>query len=275
MQEALAAGVDYVVVVTQDTHLEPGVLARARRRRRVAIPRPAPCSRSSCAARPTAVSSSTRGATSCTTSAWASWAATASPTARSTWSRSPTRAVPACSIARARCARWALRSRAVHVPRGLGSRLAAAAGRLGVLLAPAAVMHHDYDFARTAWTRKSYYVERNRLINVLTHYPPPRSPCSRRPCSPSSRWGCSTRCGAAGWRERLAVYGFFARPSTWRYLRRQAPRGSGAAPAARSRGWCPGFGAFTFGPVATPAVRCVLDPIFAAYWSVVRRLIVW
>jgi hypothetical protein len=32
---------------------------------------------------------------------------------------------------------------------------------------------------------------------------------------------------------------------------------------------------FSFGPVATPAVRLVLDPVFAAYWSLVKRLIVW
>ena len=29
-------------------------------------------------------------------------------------------------------------------------------------------MHHDYDFSRSAW--KFHYVERNRLVNVLTHY---------------------------------------------------------------------------------------------------------
>ena len=32
---------------------------------------------------------------------------------------------------------------------------------------------------------------------------------------------------------------------------------------------------FRFGPVATPTVRFVLDPVFAAYWSVVSRLIAW
>jgi hypothetical protein len=32
---------------------------------------------------------------------------------------------------------------------------------------------------------------------------------------------------------------------------------------------------FSFGPVATTAVRWGLDPVFAAYWSVVRRLLAW
>jgi hypothetical protein len=32
---------------------------------------------------------------------------------------------------------------------------------------------------------------------------------------------------------------------------------------------------FAFGPLATPAVRYVLDPLFGAYWAVVKRLIVW
>ena len=32
---------------------------------------------------------------------------------------------------------------------------------------------------------------------------------------------------------------------------------------------------FSFGPLATPLVRFGLDPLFSAYWSVVKRLVAW
>jgi FHS family L-fucose permease-like MFS transporter len=80
----------------------------------------------------------------------------------------------------------------------------------------------------------------------------------------------------SGWlRQRLSVYGFFLRPASWRYLRTKRR----AVQMLRRRGdrdLLPFLASrFRFGPVATPAVRFVLDPVFAAYWSVVSRLIAW
>ena len=79
-----------------------------------------------------------------------------------------------------------------------------------------------------------------------------------------------------GWlAERLAVYGFFARPATWRYLAAKR-RAVQALRRRRDRDLVPLLSArFSFGPVATTAVRWGLDPVFAAYWSVVRRLLAW
>jgi hypothetical protein len=80
----------------------------------------------------------------------------------------------------------------------------------------------------------------------------------------------------SGWLgQRLRVYGFFLRPASWRYLRAKRR----AVQTLRRRGdrdLLPFLASrFRFGPVATPAVRFVLDPVFAAYWSVVSRLIAW
>src|SRR5207244_377432 len=147
----------------------------------------------------------TRAATSCTTWAWASSAATASPTARSTSPRSPTPAAPGRSTAPARCG---------------------------------------------------------------------RSGHSTRRCSCTTR--TRTSAGGCGWlAERLAVYGFFARPASWRYLTAKR-RAVQALRRRRDRDLVPFLSAhFRFGPVATPAVRVVLDPLFSAYFRVVKRLIVW
>ena len=141
------------------------------------------------------------------------------------------------------------------------------------VLAPGAVIHHDYDFTRTA--AKFYWVERNRLINVLTHYRA-ATLALLAPALLAFEPVSVLYAARSGWLgQRLDVYGFFARPASWRYLAGQATRGPGAAPAARSRAAAVPRVAVPFGPVATPAVRFVLDPVFAAYWRMVSRLIAW
>jgi hypothetical protein len=160
-----------------------------------------------------------------------------------------------------------------HEDSDLGWRLRLAGWEC--LLAPAAVVHHDYDFARPAWKRKWHYVERNRLINVLTHY----HAATLALLAPALLafepvgWLYAARSGWLG--ERLAVYGFFARPATWRYLAAKR-RAVQALRRRRDRDLVPLLSArFAFGPVATAAVRWVLDPVFSTYWRVVSRLIVW
>ena len=144
-----------------------------------------------------------------------------------------------------------------------------------ILLAPDAVMHHDYDFDRPAWTRKFYYVERNRLLNLLTHYHP-ATLLLLAPALIVFEPIAVLYAAARGWMaERLAVYGFFLRPATWRYvaakrrsvqaLRRRGDRD--LVPHLTSR--------FRFRSLATPLVRFGLDPVFDASWRVVRRLILW
>ncbi len=142
-----------------------------------------------------------------------------------------------------------------------------------VVLAPRAVMHHDYDFSRSAW--KFHYVERNRLVNVLTHYDG-RTLALLAPALLLFEPVTVAYALKSGWlRERLGVYGFFLRPRTWRYLaaKRRAVQRLRRVP---DRALIPFLSArFNFGPLATAAVRRLVDPFFAAYWSVVRRLISW
>jgi GT2 family glycosyltransferase len=143
------------------------------------------------------------------------------------------------------------------------------------LLAPEAVLHHDYDFARPAWKRKFYYVERNRLVNVLTHYHVATLVVLAPALLAFEPIGL-LYAARSGWlAERIAVYAFFARPSTWRYLvaKRRAVQ---ALRRRRDRALVPLLACrFRFAPVATPAVRFVLDPLFSTYFRVVAPLIVW
>jgi hypothetical protein len=160
-----------------------------------------------------------------------------------------------------------------HEDSDLGWRLRLAGWQ--ALLAPGAVMHHDYDFHRPAWKRKFYYVERNRWLNLLTHYHA-ATLLLLAPAllvfEPIGILYAATR----GWMaERLAVYGYFVRPSTWRYVAAKR-RSVQALRRHRERELVPYFASkFTFGPLANPLVRFGLDPLFNAYWSVAKRLIAW
>jgi GT2 family glycosyltransferase len=160
-----------------------------------------------------------------------------------------------------------------HEDSDLGWRLRLAGWE--ALLAPAAAVHHDYDFARPGWPQKFYYVERNRLINVLTHYRLGTLALLAPALLAFEPVGVlyAARSGWLG--RRLAVYGFFLRPSSWRYLAAKR-RAVQALRRRRDRDLAPFLSShFSFGPVATPAVRLVLDPIFAGYWRLIRPLLVW
>jgi len=158
-----------------------------------------------------------------------------------------------------------------HEDSDLGWRLRLAGWE--ILLAPDAVMHHEYDFTRSA--EKFYLVERNRWINLVTHY---RAPTLALLAPALVLFEPVALAFAAqhGWlRQRLAVYRYFARPSTWRYLARKR-RAVQALRRVPDRAVARHLTArFAFPTIATPLVRYVLDPIFAGYWAVARRLIVW
>jgi GT2 family glycosyltransferase len=275
MRQALAAGADYVVIVTQDTHLEPDVLP--------ALVDVAETHPAAGAVQPKLLRREPDGRV----------------VIHSRGNElhylgvgfvggdgEPDRALDVREIAYASGAGVLYRAGALrqvgvfdptlfmyHEDSDLGWRLRLAGW--DALLAPGAVVHHDYDFARPAWKRKWYYVERNRLINVLTHYRAATLAVLAPALLAFEPVGLLYAIRSGWLAERLAVYGFFARPSSWRYLAGKR-RAVAALRRRRDRELVPFLSArFAFGPVATAAVRWVLDPVFAAYWSVVRRLIVW
>ena len=275
MREALAGGADHVVIVTQDTHVEADFLQ--------ALVDVAEAHPEAGAVQPKLLRRDARGGT----------------VLHSRGNElhylgvgfvggdgEPDRALAVQPIAYASGAGVLYRARALqeaglldpalfmyHEDSDLGWRLRLAGWQ--AWLAPDAVMYHDYDFDRPAWKRKFYYVERNRLLNVLTHYHAATLLVLAPALLVFEPIGLLYAARRNWMAERLAVYGFFLRPSTWRYvvakrrsvqaMRRQ--RDADLVPYLSSK--------FGFGPLRTPAVRFVVDPLFHAYWRVVKRLIAW
>lgn len=275
IREALAAGVDHILVVTQDVRLEPGALAAL-----VAVAETHPAAG---AVQPKLLRRDRDGGVVLHSRGnelhylGVGFVGGDGEPDQALDVRPIAYASGACALYRARALREAGGFDPAlfmyHEDSDLGWRLRLAGW--DTLLAPAAVVHHDYDFERTAWPRKFYYVERNRLINLLTHYRAATLVLLAPALLAFEPVGL-LYAARHGWlRQRLAVYVFFARPSTWRYLaaKRRAVRALRRRPDRELTAWL--VSRFAFGPVATPAVRLVLDPVFTAYWRLVRRLIVW
>jgi GT2 family glycosyltransferase len=140
-----------------------------------------------------------------------------------------------------------------------------------VLVAPRAVVHHDYDFGRNP--DKLFYVERNRLINLLTHYRW-RTLLLLAPALCAFEGMMLAHSLWTGWlRKRLSVYGFFLRSATWAYLRRKRRHVQSLRLVSDREIAKHLTGTIQFAVLDSFLLRYVVNPIFRVYWGVVRRLI--
>lgn len=142
-----------------------------------------------------------------------------------------------------------------------------------VLLAPRAVMYHDYEFKRSI--SKFYYIERNRLINLLTHYRL-RTLALIVPALLLFEPIVLLYALREGWLwKRLGVYGFLLRPQTWKYLRRKR-REVQAIRRVPDRDIAAHLtGRIESRVIQSPILSRVVNPLFDAYWRVVRNVIAW
>ncbi len=142
-----------------------------------------------------------------------------------------------------------------------------------VLLAPQALMYHEYDFVRNA--EKLYFIERNRLINLLTHYRL-RTLALIAPALILFEGITLLYALLEGWLwKRLSVYGFFLKPVTWKYLSRKRRRVQSIRRVPDRAIVQHLTGRIEFGLLDSWILRRVVNPIFDRYWRFVRRLILW
>lgn len=140
---------------------------------------------------------------------------------------------------------------------------------LRVEYVPDAVVYHHYEFARTAG--KSYLLERNRLVTVLTAYQT-RTLLLLAPMLLLTEAAVLAAAVAGGWgREKLRGWGWLWRHRRWLVARRRQlgrerrvpDRAIAALMTARVT------------PGNLPATRgmALFNTVGAAYWAVARRLL--
>ena len=140
---------------------------------------------------------------------------------------------------------------------------------LRVVVAPKADIYHDYDYGRNA--RKSYLLERNRLVFVLSAYSG-RLLAALAPLLVTTEAAMALLAAREGWlRDKVAGWSWCARNAGWlREHRRQTQR----LRRVRDREL-----ADVLTPVLSPrmirlpAVARAANPVMTAYWSLARRFL--
>lgn len=142
-----------------------------------------------------------------------------------------------------------------------------------ILLAPLAVMYHDWSFERGS--AKLYFIERNRLINLMTHYRL-RTLAVLLPAALLFEatvllWALRRR-----WLgRRLALYAYFLRPRAWRHLGQKRAEVQSIRRSTDQAVTASMTGRIDASFLRSRLLDAVLNPLLDAYWRLVRPLIRW
>ena len=146
-------------------------------------------------------------------------------------------------------------------------------GGYRVVLAPASVVYHKYEFSKSI--KKFYYMERNRRLVMLQNYKLGTllliAPAYLVMSLALFIYSCF-----AGWGgQSLRILGYFLSVKNWRKIiatrrRVQKSRRLGDGEIVKRF-----VGKIEFQDLQNPLLRSVANPIFNAYWQVAKRLIWW
>lgn len=140
------------------------------------------------------------------------------------------------------------------------------------VLAPASVVYHKYEFSRSI--TKYYYMERNRFLVLLENYSL-RMLLFIAPAFLLMEFGLFLKAMISGWgRQKLRAYAFFLRPSTWRLVvsQRRAKHKTFRHP---ERELLRRFvGTIQFQDMQSPALTYIANPFFNVYWNIIQRTII-
>ena len=160
---------------------------------------------------------------------------------------------------------------AYHEDLELGWRLRLAGWR--VVVAPASRVGHRYQFSRA--TTKMYFMERNRFLVLAWCYRAPTLALVA-PALLAMELGLWLFAARAGWwREKGRAYRYFLAPGRWRAIAATRRRVQALRRIDDRQATALFVGEVVFPAVSPWLLTAVANPIFAAYWKVVRALMRW
>jgi hypothetical protein len=132
-------------------------------------------------------------------------------------------------------------------------------------------VHHKYEFSRN--TRKFYWMERNRFLVMAWCYDG-RSLLLVLPALAAMEAGLWLFALRAGWwREKARAYGYFLAPGRWPAIAAERRRVQGLRALPDSQVADLFTGEVIFPAISPWLLEKVGNPIFAAYWRLVRQLL--
>lgn len=142
-----------------------------------------------------------------------------------------------------------------------------------IFLAPKAVVYHKYEFSRSM--KKYYYMERNRYITILQNYRWPTI-LVIVPALILMELGMFFYSLITGWwKEKLKVYGYFLHPRSWSKIMAER-REVAKIRKIKDKEIVKYFvGKIEFQEIDNPVLKYIVNPVFSAYWWIIRKLIFW
>lgn len=139
------------------------------------------------------------------------------------------------------------------------------------VLAPKSVVYHKYEFSRSV--QKFYFMERNRYL-VLLKNAKVATLLLIGPALGAMKVGMLVYSILGGWwREEFRALGYFFNLKHWALLLRKRREVQTTRKVSDRIVWKRFVGRIGFQELENPLLRSVVNPIFGAYWSVVKRLI--
>ncbi|MCX8038527.1 MAG: glycosyltransferase family 2 protein [Candidatus Sumerlaeia bacterium] len=142
-----------------------------------------------------------------------------------------------------------------------------------ILLAPRSVVYHKYRYVPSL--TKYYYMERNRRLTVLQNYRLATLALIAPAFLAMEIITLAHSMRAGFWREALRAWAYFLRPETWRRIaarRREVQRRRRVGDRDVARHFT---GKVVFVELRSRALKYVVNPLFNAYWQIVRRVLWW
>ncbi len=141
-----------------------------------------------------------------------------------------------------------------------------------VVLAPHSVIHHKYEFSRSI--AKYYYMERNRYVVFLKNLRAWTLVLLALPLAVTEVALLAASARSGWWREKLRVYAYFARPSTWAYVAKERARIQRSRKVGDREIVRLFSSTISYQEVAGPFTRYVANPLMTVAWAFLRLLIV-
>lgn len=158
-----------------------------------------------------------------------------------------------------------------HEDTDLGWRFWLAGWR--VVLAPKSVVYHKYEFSRSI--KKFYFMERNRTTVLLQNYKMATMFVIAPALFVMNGAMLINSIINGWWKEELSAYAYFINTLVWKNIL-ATRRTVQALRKQKDRDVISRFtGRIEFQDVDSPLLHFVVNPVFNAYWWVIKRIIWW
>ena len=140
------------------------------------------------------------------------------------------------------------------------------------VLSPKALFYHKYEFSKSI--KNYYWMDRNRIISILKCYKIPTL-ILIFPVFIIMELGLMLFALKTGWwKDKLKVWFFFLKPSTWKYLRVERKKVQALRVVSDRKINKMIKGTIWYQEVDDVKLRLV-NPIFNLYWKIVKLITIW